>query len=225
MDFLIRPAQSNPTPGGDKSMSTLPAEQEIVLGPESAGLLMTPAEFDAIEEYDPEYRYELIKGVVVVSPIPLADETGPNDLLGQLLLNYQESTSGKDVLDGTLPQQYVYTRTGRRIADRLIWTGLGRVPNLRKDRPTIAVEFVSGSRRDRQRDYVDKRREYAEAGIRQYWIIDRFQRTLTVVDYAKGKQKVRVITEHLTYESPLLPEFILPVGRILEAADRWATRK
>jgi len=205
-------------------MSALPAEAEIVLGPESAGLLMTPEEFDAIEEFDPEYRYELVNGVVVVSPIPLADETGPNELLGNLLFVYQQSISGKEVLDGTLPQQYVYTRTGRRIADRLIWTGLGRAPNVRKDLPRIAVEFESGGRRDRQRDYVDKRREYGEAGIRQYWIFDRFQRTLTVIDYARGRTKKRVIAEDFTYESPLLPGFILPVGRILKAADRWAKR-
>jgi Uma2 family endonuclease len=206
-------------------MSALPAEFEVILGPESAGLLMTPEEFDAIEEFDPEYRYELINGVVIVSPIPLADETGPNELLGYLLFNYQQSTEGMDYLDGSLAQQYVYTRTGRRIADRLIWTGLGHVPDVRRDVPTIAVEFVSGSRRDRQRDYVDKRSEYAEAGIRQYWIFDRFQRTLTIVDYGKKRQRMQVISEAHTYESPHLPGFIVPVARILKAADSWAKRK
>jgi len=149
-------------------MSAVPAEYEIILGPESAGLLMTPEEFDAIEEFDPEHRYELINGVVIVSPIPLADETGPNDVLGQLLLNYKESAVGKHVLSGTLPRQYVYTETGRRVADRLIWTGLNRPIDVRADPPTLALEFVSGTRRDRQRDYVDKRREYADAGVRQY---------------------------------------------------------
>jgi Uma2 family endonuclease len=206
-------------------MSILPAEQEIILGPESAGLLMTPEEFDAIEEYDPEYRYELINGVVVVSPIPLADETGPNDVLGQLLLNYKESAIGKTVLDGTLPQQYVYTRTGRRIADRVIWTGIGRRIDVRSDLPTIAVEFVSGGRRDRQRDYVDKRREYTAAGIPEYWIFDRFQRTLTVIHIRRRSPKVQVVAESEKYESSLLPGFTLPVGRILKAADSWAKRK
>jgi Uma2 family endonuclease len=206
-------------------MSTVPAEQEILMGPESAGLLMTPEEFDAIEEYDPEYRYELINGVVVVSPIPLIDETGPNDLLGHLLWVYQQSPPGMSVLDDSFPQQYVYTAKGRRIADRLIWTGLGRLADVRTDPPTIAVEFVSQRRRDRQRDYVDKRREYAEAGIREYWIFDRFQRTLTVIHYGQKKQRVQVIPEHSVFESSILRGFSLPVGRILEAADRRAKRK
>ena len=56
----------------------------------------------------------------------------------------------------------------------MIWAGLGRLPNLRQDIPTIAVEFVSAGRRNRERDYVDKRREYMEAGVVEYWIIENF---------------------------------------------------
>ena len=141
-------------------MSTLAPETKMVLGLESAGILMTPEEFDAIEEYDEDYHYELVNGVLVVTPVPLAEETGPNELLGYLLLGYQENHPQGRTLDDTLPQQYVRTRTSRRLADRLIWTGLGRLPNRRRDLPTIAVEFVSAGRRSRQRDYVDKRQEY-----------------------------------------------------------------
>src|SRR5262249_32949206 len=65
------------------------AAEAAPLGPLSAGILMTPAEFDAIEDYDKNYRYELIHGVLVVSPIPLPEETGPNELLGVLLFLYQ----------------------------------------------------------------------------------------------------------------------------------------
>jgi len=203
-------------------MSTAPAEQEVILGLESAGVLMTPEEFDAIEEYDENYRYELVHGVLVVTPIPLAEETGPNELLGRLLLNYQEDHPEGSALDYTLPQQYVRTRTSRRLADRLVWTGLGRLPNRRRDLPTIAVEFVSAGRRNRQRDYVDKRHEYMEAGITEYWIIDRFQRTLTVVHNTPTGPRDQVIAENETYQSPLLPGFEVPLARLLAAADRLA---
>jgi Uma2 family endonuclease len=197
-------------------------EPEIVLGLETAGLLMTPEEFDAIEEYDEHYRYELVQGVLVVTPIPLAEETGPNELLGHLLLTYSESHPQGSALDLTLPQQYVRTRTSRRIADRLIWAGLGRLPDRRRDVARIAVEFVSGDRRDRQRDYVDKRQEYQEAGIAEYWIIDRFQRTLTVIHNQPTGRVEQVITEQEIYQTPLLPGFELPLARLLAAADRLA---
>src|SRR5437870_12543584 len=124
-------------------MSAVPLDQEAVLGPEAAGVLMTPEEFDAIAEYDENYRYELVHGVLVVNPIPLAEETGPNELLGHWLLDYQANHPQGSALDYSLPQQYVRTQTSRRLADRLIWIGLGRLPSVRRDLASIAVEFVS----------------------------------------------------------------------------------
>ena len=202
-------------------MSTSPAEAPPVLGAESAGLLMTPEEFDAITEYDENYRYELIHGVLVVNPIPNPEETGPNELLGHLLWEYKQRSPGS-LFDESLPQQYVRTSTGRRIADRLIWIGLGRVPHVRSDAPTIAVEFVSAGRRNRRRDYTEKKLEYGEAGIKEYWIFDRFQRTLTVISYSHSEIQEMQVAEGHTYEPPLLPGFVIPLDRILAAADRYA---
>jgi Uma2 family endonuclease len=197
-------------------------EEPLIVGPESAGILMTPEEFDAIEEYDECYRYELIHGVLVVNPIPLPEETGPNELLGHLLIKYREEHPQGSALDYTLPQQYVRTETSRRLADRLIWTGLGRLPNIRTELPTIAVEFVSAGKRNRQRDYVDKRREYLAVGIKEYWIIDRFQRKLTVVRPAEPEPVEQVVAENDTYRPPLLPGFELLLAPLLTAADRLA---
>ncbi len=39
------------------------------LGLESAGILMSPDEFDAAADYDESFRYELIHGVLVVTPM------------------------------------------------------------------------------------------------------------------------------------------------------------
>jgi Uma2 family endonuclease len=203
-------------------MSTLPANAPPILGAESAGMLMTPDEFDAVTEYDENYRYELIHGVLVVNPIPNPEETGPNELLGYLLLRYQEEHSSGARLDDTLPQQYVRTASGRRIADRLIWTGLGRTPHVRRDPGAIAVEFVSAGRKNRRRDYIEKKQEYGAAGVREYWNFDRFQRMLTVVSYSHPENKELQVAEEQTYESPLLPGFHVPLDRILAAADRFA---
>jgi hypothetical protein len=49
-------------------MNAMPRELEsvAVLGLEQNGMMMTPEEYDAIEDYDDTYRYELINGVLVV---------------------------------------------------------------------------------------------------------------------------------------------------------------
>jgi Uma2 family endonuclease len=203
-------------------MSTIPKQPKIVLGRESAGMLMTPEEFDAVTVYNKNYRYELIHGVLVVNPIPRQEETDPNEELGRWLRNYQEQHPQGSALDCTLAQQYVPTRTSRRLADRLIWTGLGRLPKPLHDLPSIAIEMVSKGKRNRQRDYVEKRREYLELGIAEYWIFDRFQRILTVVrNQPTGPEEI-VIHAKETYRTPLLPGFELPLARLLAVADRWA---
>jgi Uma2 family endonuclease len=203
-------------------MSTASVPPKLILGPELAGTLMTPEEFDEVEEYDEEYRYELVHGVLVVAPIPLVQETSPNEFLGHLLLTYAEQRPQWAALDGTLPQQYVRTRTSRRLADRVIWAGLGRMPHVRQDVPTIAVEFVSAGRRNRERDYTDKRREYLEVGVAEYWIIDRFARRLTVVRNDPAGAQETVVPEDGVYRSPLLPGFELALAPLLAVADRWA---
>jgi Uma2 family endonuclease len=186
-----------------------------------AGIQMKPDEFDAITDYDDLYRYELIHGVLVVNPIPLESEAGPNELLGRLLGNFQEQHPQGASLDATLPERFVYIQESRRRADRVIWTGLGRQPKPKEDVPTIVVEFVSAGKRNYVRDYVEKRHDYLEIGVVEYWIIDRFRRTMTVFRQGSADAAEQVVTESETYITPLLPGFELPLARLLAVADAW----
>jgi Uma2 family endonuclease len=51
----------------------------------------------------------------------------------------------------------------------------------------LVMEVVSNGAEDRKRDLIDKRAEYAEAGIPEYWIVDPKPRTITVLKL-KGKK-------------------------------------
>jgi Uma2 family endonuclease len=119
----------------------------------------------------------------------------------------------------TASEQTIRTLHSRRRADRVIWIGLGRMPRERTDTPTVAVEFVSPGRRSRVRDYTAKRAEYAEVGISEYWIIDRFRRRLTVIRMANGEQAELVFVEGDTYRTPLMPGFELSVSSLFEESD------
>jgi len=199
-------------------MSPADVETPLVLGPQLAGTLMTPEEFDAVKECDDQWVYELIHGVLVVSPPPMEAERGPNEMLGHWLIFYREYHRQGKALDGTLPEQHVRTRDSRRRADRVIWAGLGRQPNPPRDTPTIVVEFVSVGKRSRRRDYLEKRKEYLAAGVLEYWVIDRFRRIMTVYRARKLEQ---VIQENEVFRPSLLPGFELPLAKLLTVADQW----
>src|SRR5437879_12631804 len=94
-----------------------------ILGPELNGTLMTPEEFDAVEDYDENYRYELIHGVLVVNPLPLEASVGPNEMLGYWLLDYQQRHPKGSALNLTLPERYLRTHDTRSLADRVICAG------------------------------------------------------------------------------------------------------
>ena len=198
-------------------MSIAEIPTPLRVGPESNGMLMTPAEFDAVEEWDEGYRYELIHGVLVVTPPAGVGERSPNDELGYLLRTYRDTHPQGSALDDTVPEHTIATHTGRRRADRVVWSGLGRLPDYDHDPPSIAIEFVAKRSRDRRRDYIDKRDEYAEAGIREYWVIDRFRLRMTVF---RGKDEERVVSEREIYTTDLLPGFELSLARLLTIADR-----
>ena len=197
------------------------------LGLGSAGKLMSVKEFDEFPNHrcDKRFRYELINGVLVVTPVADNGELDPNDELAYLLRGHQEFHPQGSALDLTLPEQTI-TTTNRRRVDRAIWIGLGRLPEMEVDFPTIIIEIVSKRKRDQDRDYLVKRDEYLAAGAKEYWIIDRFSRTMTVYrPTLEGGFTTQVVQEIEIYQIPLLPGFELPLARLLSRADRWTRRR
>lgn len=197
------------------SVETIPLQ----LGPDANGMLLSPEEFDAAEG-ERGWRYELIRGVLIVTPAPLEEERDPNEELGFLLRLYREQHPAGESLDKTLPEHDIQVGEDRRRADRVIWAGLGRRPK-RGEVPAIAIEFVSSGKRSRTRDYIEKRDEYLRIGIQEYWIIDRFQRTMTVHLKHDSAGETKLLHESETYATPLLPGFQLPLARLFALADAW----
>lgn len=189
-----------------------------VISLRSAGMLMTPEEFDEIPpgEWDENFRYELVHGVLVVTPFAGFGETRSNDELAFLLLSYQRTPQGT-ALDDTVCEYYLRCGDSTRRVDRVLWAGLRRLPRPQHDLPTVAVEFVSDSSRDRMRDYEDKRTDYVQVGVKEYWVIDRFRRQMTVF---RGTDEPTIIGDEGVYKTDLLPGFELPLARLLFHADR-----
>src|SRR5207253_5161047 len=96
------------TPG----MATVVARRHE-LGPDSAGIFMTPREFDEAS-FEESWRYELIDGRLIVSPIPSEKESDPNEELGSWLRVYRTSHAQGHALDATLPERIIKTGKNRR---------------------------------------------------------------------------------------------------------------
>ena len=54
----------------------------------------------------------------------------------------------------------------------------------------LVVEVVSGGKIDRDRDLITKRKEYAKAGIKEYWIVDPKKTTIHVLTLNRLTKRV-----------------------------------
>lgn len=90
-----------------------------------------------------------------------------------------------------------------RIADEY-WTGAD-----------LAMEVVSPGAKARKRDLIDKPKDYARAGIGEYWIIDPKRQEIIVL-HLKGKkyQRVGAFKKGTQAVSRLLPGFTVDVAAI-----------
>ena len=88
----------------------------------------------------------------------------------------------------------------------------------------LCVEVVSPD--DPDRDYLAKRRDYAAAGVREYWIVDPRDRTpedprgrtVRVLTLENGTYRETIYEEGETATSPLLPGLTIDVAPCLAGA-------
>ncbi len=81
----------------------------------------------------------------------------------------------------------------------------------------LVVEIVSPD--DPERDTIVKREEYAQAGIREYWIVHPLEETVTVLTLAKGESAYR---EHGVFTRGQVASSVLLEGFSVEVAALFA---
>ncbi len=82
--------------------------------------------------------------------------------------------------------------------------------------PELVIEVVS--ERSVDRDYVDKRQEYYDLGIKEYWIVDAQREHVIVLRRGKADWTEKRIGRDGAITTKLLPGFELPFKAILDAA-------
>ena len=192
----------------------------IRIGPADNGRMMTLDEFRNAEVVE-GYRYELARGIVEVSDVP-------NDRHGliiwvilRFIAVYDLSHPGTIARAGGGSEFRLWLPvlvSGRNpdVAVALRSTpkdGRGRRP------PSLAFEVVSEGSDARERDYVAKRAEYLAFGLREYWIVDPQDRTVTVLVRDGDAWVEQSYRTDQTAVSLVLPGLAMPLP------DLWADRE
>ena len=86
--------------------------------------------------------------------------------------------------------------------------------------PMLVVEVVSPGEpgeKNYDRDYIEKRREYAERGIQEYWIVDPYRQVVLVLTLEETSYEEQRFTEQMVISSPTFPNLNLTADRVLKA--------
>jgi len=196
----------------DRTTVVLESDQ-LRLGPNDEGRTLSAAEF-ADAEYDPPYVYERVEGRLrLMSPEgkhhvsasePWRDHLGAY-ALGRPDVVRRVASHARVRIDADT----------ERIGDIGVYLAkTSDEPDIPDQVPDLMFEFVSPSKKDRRRDYVEKRADYLKVGVREYVIVDRFDRKVTVLTLGPGGYDERVIAHDGIYESPLLPEFSVRLSEV-----------
>jgi Uma2 family endonuclease len=86
--------------------------------------------------------------------------------------------------------------------------------------PELVIEAVSPGEINRERDYVAKRKQYQERSIPEYWLIDRVQQTITVLELLGGfYQELGVFSGSDQIQSNVISELSLTAEEVLTAGQ------
>jgi len=83
--------------------------------------------------------------------------------------------------------------------------------------PEIVIEVVSPG--GEARDYVEKREEYLQVGVGEYWILDAERREMLVLSRRGREWDERAVHPPEFYTTPLLPGLEFDCGVMFTAAD------
>lgn len=167
---------------------------------------------------------ELNHGMLEVLPMP----TIVHQLLSQFLFLALEGHVRGNRLGTVVFAAYrvrISDETQREPDVLFVPTG-GKLQKLFTEDAALVMEVVSEGKENRERDLLEKRAEYAAAGIPEYWIVDPETTTISVLSLPEGSGEYAVHGEFKpgqTATSILLDGFAVDVTACFAAAEAAET--
>lgn len=176
------------------------------------------SEADYLEFETANFPVELVDGCLEFLPRPNPSHQRLSRYLTRRLEDVVAAQSLGEVLCAPCPVR--------------LWEGHLREPDvffLRKERRVegdkppqgadLVIEIISPGSKNRERDLLDKRDDYAQAGIPEYWIVDPEDGAVTVLSLDGETYRVHgEFKPGSIATSPLLPEFQVNVTELFESA-------
>ena len=193
-------------------------KQQIRLGRADHGIKLTCEEF-AEGIFEPPWHYERVEGRLVVMTPSGHDHVDAVEYFRDQFVAYK--LAHPDRIANVVSEAWiVIDEQTDRIADLGVYIksprNKARIPELA---PDIVVEVASAGYTSLKRDYEEKREDYYRAGVKEYLIIDRIERRVTVFRRGRGKFTETILTPEDFYSTTLLPKLKIPLNRSIGGGD------
>jgi Uma2 family endonuclease len=163
-------------------------------------------------------RYELIEGELHVTSQPRLEHQMVADAVLMALALWSEQHEPASL---AVSAPGIILADDEAFAPDVVWYSAERLAAHRRPDgkfhgpPDLAVEVLSKGVRNERRDRVLKPARYAFWGVREYWLVDRFARSVQVYRLDGPTYALAAtLTSADTLSSPNLPGFAAPVRRL-----------
>jgi Uma2 family endonuclease len=186
----------------------------------------------SLEEYltyddGTDARYELVDGVLV----EMGAENDINVMIEGFLVAILLQVAPHYLIRRGTEIEVTGTAAKTRYPDLMVLTE-ATLAAMKKDQrsivlkdmppPALVVEVVSPGvpgEKNYDRDYIDKRAEYAARKIPEYWLVDPMRQVVVVWAFQNGQYVGRSFTGKSAIVSPIFPSLKLTAAQVLGAGN------
>jgi len=173
-------------------------------------------------ELDDEDHRELVDGVLEEGEMPATVHDWVMTWLVVVLFPYFRKRRGYVIAQG--PKLVIRPDRGR-VPDGIVFaTNKFEKEGLVRTAPDVVIEVISPRPRDARRDRIDKAADYAEMGVKHYWLVDPKLRTFEIFQLGPKRRYTSVLaaTAGKMRGIPKFPGLVIDLDDLWSELDRMA---